>query len=433
MYGFIKKSYAALLTALVLGTNGACAYAQPMYGDADHSEVLTAADSAAVLGYTLNPAASGFTDEDIFYCDVDANGIITANDAALILARVLDRNYVFPAESTTSGGGIDITTSDSSTETTVATTTESTTESTTVTTTESTTVTTTESTTESTTVTTTQALPADACITINGTVFGIGQSESSLPAADRTGTAPDGIKWYSYCNDYNHYTKVGTAKGKVVQIVTYDLNASYDKVKVNSPISGYSSSPALYKAAETADINVYFDTNNSNKVYGIQLKDADYLVKNQDFSGARLDELEYQIFDMTNAFRAQNGVGRLRWSDDVAAVAKSHADDMVKKGYFNHKNLEGKKVGNYEAEDGTPVIGRLESAGLIYSACGENIDAGYYTAEAAMDGWINSKKGHRENLLATDFRYLGVGTAYNESDSMGYKTRFVQNFYTPVA
>lgn len=425
MYKFTKNL--ALITALAVAANTICACAQPLFGDADHSGSLAADDAAMTLSYTLNPAATGFTEEDVFYCDVDADGQISANDAAMILAKVLNSMYVFPAEKNTSGGSTEVTTTPAATETTTQTTTEATTETTTQTTTETTTQATTETTTESTT-----AFPADCSITVGNRVFGIGQSESSLPAANRTAVASDGIKWFSYTSSPTSYTKVGTANGKVVQILTYDNNATYDGVKIGNSVSGYSSSPALYKATSTTDINIYFDQNDGNKVYAIQLKDGGYLVKNQDFTGAKANELERQIFDMTNAFRAQHGVSELRWSDDVAAVARSHAKDMAANSYFNHQNLEGKKVGNTQNSDGTLTIGRLESAGLIYFACGENIDAGYYTAEAAVDGWINSTKGHRDNLLAADFRYLGVGAAYNENDSMGYKTRFVQNFYTPM-
>ena len=104
-------------------------------GDADMSGQLTANDAASVLAYVLNPAFADSDYYDFRGCDVDNSGEITAADASMIVHKVLNSEYIFPVETTTET-------------TTVLTTEETTTVSTTETTTEETT---TESTTEATT------------------------------------------------------------------------------------------------------------------------------------------------------------------------------------------------------------------------------------------------------------------------------------------
>jgi hypothetical protein len=100
-----------------------------LYGDADNNGILTANDAAVVLQKSLDgsyiPDLENVCDDYMKYLDVDCDGILTANDASVILQKTLDGSYIMPIETTT--------------ELTTETTTESTTISTTETTTETTT------------------------------------------------------------------------------------------------------------------------------------------------------------------------------------------------------------------------------------------------------------------------------------------------------
>ncbi|MCC8098325.1 MAG: hypothetical protein LIO44_07235 [Eubacterium sp.] len=123
----------------------------PFTGDADSSGALTANDAAVILAKVLNGDFTMAVERDnsdgidyVYKVDADGDGVLTANDAAMILRRVLDSAYVLPGEEVT----IVV---ESTTETTTETTTESTTEATNQTTTESSTETTTETPTEITT------------------------------------------------------------------------------------------------------------------------------------------------------------------------------------------------------------------------------------------------------------------------------------------
>jgi hypothetical protein len=72
----------------------------PIYGDADVDGVISANDAALVLqrvldADTLTPVEVKYASGQ-HYIDVDASGSITANDAACILAKVLNDEFELP-------------------------------------------------------------------------------------------------------------------------------------------------------------------------------------------------------------------------------------------------------------------------------------------------------------------------------------------------
>lgn len=428
MFNKFKKSILPIILCVGIAAAPITANAA-IYGDANSDGTLTATDSAYVLSYVLDPANTDISPQAVDYLDVTGDGMITAQDAAAILTKVLDYSYKFPAidDDITSGSGGDVNTSGSGMDTTVQTTVESTvhtTEASTQTT-EAFTETTTHKTETSTEVTTGDEIP-DSGIKTDSGIFVLGQAESTLPKAYSTGIAPDGLTWYSYSDDYAHYTKVGVENGSVVSIVTYDTDAAYDSVSIGSSIDTSSGNNDPYmniithKTTRDAIIEFYYDSNDSNRLYSIVLTSPSYLSTQNNYTANTVSELQKQITDMTNAYRAQYGLSPYAWNYTLAKVSQAHAEDMAENSYFSHKSLNGDTLGT-----------RIENSGLNYASCGENIDCGYYTAEGALNGWINSS-GHRANLLATKFTHIGVGTAYNPGDEMGYGTRFVQDFMRPA-
>jgi uncharacterized protein YkwD len=91
----------------------------------------------------------------------------------------------------------------------------------------------------------------------------------------------------------------------------------------------------------------------------------------------------------------------------LALASLAHANDMAGQNYFSH-----------DGKDGSNPAQRVQRAGYIYRATGENIAAGMTTAEAAVDGWIKSPP-HCANLMSPAFGEMGVGFAINNSSDMG--------------
>ncbi len=386
------KKYAAvsLVIALFLSFTVNASY---RYGDINSDDKITASDAALLLAYVLNPAAVNIDDEVLQHLDINMDNKITAADCAEILYKTLNNAYIMPIEKndSTSGSPFETTTvTDVSTETTTR-----------------------EATTESTT--------ADPnSIHSSGYTFTIGQSESSLPKADTVRTTPDGITWYAYDADYLHYTRVGVHNGAIVKIVSYDTSAAYDDVHIGDTIDYATGSTIDYNYTRLSETRLFIDTNDNNKLYAIMLTSRSYYTSSLDYSPEKCTALSMQIADDTNAFRAQHNLLDLVWNPDLAEVSQAYAEDMAENGFFDHIDLNGQNPGD-----------RIENAGLIYYYYGENINAGYYSAEESINGWVNSS-GHRANILNENFTQIGVGAAYNPDDTLEYYTRCVQNFFTPL-
>lgn len=113
------------------------------------------------------------------------------------------------------------------------------------------------------------------------------------------------------------------------------------------------------------------------------------------------DPAEGEVLALVNAQRSANGCGPVAWDEGLAAVARSHSDDMAARDYFSHTTPEG-----------ADPFQRAAAAGQ--SASAENIAAGQPTPAVVMDGWMNSP-GHRANILNCSLTRLGVGVGYGGS------------------
>jgi uncharacterized protein YkwD len=109
---------------------------------------------------------------------------------------------------------------------------------------------------------------------------------------------------------------------------------------------------------------------------------------------------------LLNKERASRGLGKLRADSKLRRAADGHAGDMVAKHYFDHTS-----------KSGTSFVTRIKRTGWTKSrrswTVGENIGYGsgsYATPSSMVQGWMNSS-GHRANILARQFRMIGIGVA----------------------
>ncbi|MBR1735482.1 MAG: hypothetical protein IJ736_00495 [Firmicutes bacterium] len=143
-------------------------------------------------------------------------------------------------------------------------------------------------------------------------------------------------------------------------------------------------------------------TNDSDNTYTAEIQTA------AETKGSSISELEKQVFELVNEERAKNGLPELEWSDELADFAREHSEDMVRRNYFGHTD-----------PDGVTFVDRINSAGIRYTHCAENVAAGSETAEGVMNQWLGSS-GHRANIMSRDVQYLGVGLCYDSSSAYGY-------------
>ncbi|GKV67689.1 putative membrane protein YlbC [Sporosarcina sp. NCCP-2716] len=111
--------------------------------------------------------------------------------------------------------------------------------------------------------------------------------------------------------------------------------------------------------------------------------------------------LERQILDITNLYRTNHELGRLKRDYRLQVVAREHSKEMALQNYFSQDSPTSGSLSN-----------RLELAGITVKKAGENIALNYTDAIEAVHGWLNSP-AHREVLLDRDFSHIGTGVYGN--------------------
>jgi cysteine-rich secretory family protein len=112
---------------------------------------------------------------------------------------------------------------------------------------------------------------------------------------------------------------------------------------------------------------------------------------------------EYGVLVFINEVRAAPGgagekvVPPLAWNDELAAAARSHSDDMIDHGCYQHDSC-----------DGTPWYKRIEKFYPSGGVIGENIGPGF-TGPTVLNMWLASPD-HRANLLSAAYTEVGVGS-----------------------
>lgn len=104
------------------------------------------------------------------------------------------------------------------------------------------------------------------------------------------------------------------------------------------------------------------------------------------------------VLALVNIERTSRGLVPLRFSANLNEAALGHTLDQAAQGDTFH----------FDPLDGSGPADRLTAAGYVFSRWGENVAAGFPTAAAVMQGWMNSS-GHCKNILNPAFTEIGVG------------------------
>lgn len=115
-----------------------------------------------------------------------------------------------------------------------------------------------------------------------------------------------------------------------------------------------------------------------------------------------LRDLTRKVLDAANRERRLAGLPELVWDDAAADEARRQSTNMMERGFFSHADpVRG------------PLSTRLNSAGIKWSRCGENLfrERGMDDPpDAAVESWMKSA-GHRAVLLDPVLSQSGVGIA----------------------
>jgi uncharacterized protein YkwD len=129
-------------------------------------------------------------------------------------------------------------------------------------------------------------------------------------------------------------------------------------------------------------------------------------------------QMESSITCLINDQRAAHGLAAVTPNPDLHQAALSHSKEMIDQSYFEHTSPAG-----------VTFMNRIESTGYMQGATtwtvGENLVWGtgpLSTPQAVVNAWMNSPP-HRENLLRSSFREIGVaalaGTPISRADGAG--------------
>ncbi len=131
-----------------------------------------------------------------------------------------------------------------------------------------------------------------------------------------------------------------------------------------------------------------------------------------------IDPLITEVVALTNSYRSQHGLEPLTLNINLSQSAQTHSQDMALSDFFSHTGSDGSRTSD-----------RTKLAGYESSYVGQNIAAGYITAEEVVRGWMNSP-GHRENILNPNYKEIGIGYYYLADDTgdVNYNSYWTQDF-----
>lgn len=136
-------------------------------------------------------------------------------------------------------------------------------------------------------------------------------------------------------------------------------------------------------------------------------------------SAGEYGALEWELFQRVSLHRDSMDLPRLRWNDDLAAIAREHSRAMAAGTVpFGHDNFQQR-------------VARAASVG--YVNVGENVAFNDYprdtTAMVAVAGLVNSPP-HR-NTMEGSWEHSGVGVARSPAGTWFYTQLFARRPSTP--
>jgi uncharacterized protein YkwD len=144
-----------------------------------------------------------------------------------------------------------------------------------------------------------------------------------------------------------------------------------------------------------------------------------------------LPSVAASVLCLVNTERARVALPALSLNLQLTQASQPMADRMVREQFFSH-----------DTPDGRTLLERIQPTGYLPNSgdwvVGENLAWGngpLATPDAIVAAWMNSP-GHRANILAADYRDIGIGLAVgsplaNKPGGTTYVTDFGQRAPTP--
>jgi uncharacterized YkwD family protein len=128
-----------------------------------------------------------------------------------------------------------------------------------------------------------------------------------------------------------------------------------------------------------------------------------------------LPKSEQQMLDLVNNERTSRGLKPLQAHSELIKAARLKSQDMVDGNYFSHNSPTYGSPGDL-----------LKLFNIKYSARAENI-AGNSSVERAHTALMNSKEGHKENILNENYTHIGIGIVHSGKYGLMFTQIFIKN------
>lgn len=126
-----------------------------------------------------------------------------------------------------------------------------------------------------------------------------------------------------------------------------------------------------------------------------------------------------ELIDMTNNYRASQGLSSLTINPRLTQAAVNKASDILSKQYFNHTSPEGKKFSDW-----------IREVGYKYFYVGENLAIDFDNNKDIFEAWLDSPT-HKENIDKPQYQEIGIA-ALNGKYKNRPSTVVVQLFGTRI-
>jgi len=123
-----------------------------------------------------------------------------------------------------------------------------------------------------------------------------------------------------------------------------------------------------------------------------------------------------EIIEETNLERSRNNLPSLKINESLTKAAQLKASYMFEKDFWAHI-----------APDGATPWKFILDSGYRYLYAGENLAKDFQNTNDVVDAWMNSKMGHRENLLGGN--YTDIGVAVVNGTLGGFETTLVVQMF----
>ncbi len=254
------------------------------------------------------------------------------------------------------------------------------------------------------------------------------QVTKAFGAPGRIDVTENNDAYYIYNNDYSRMAFIAVRDDKVVGFYSDSVDFSFHHIRYGDDIrqinralgKDYKEASILTYETDTYIAKILMDQLETHKVTGIYVQskaeDSSVLEDNEkQYTDIVIHNEEQMSYDLVNSIRMRNNLPPLSWSSSAESAARKHSEAMAKKGFFGHIDPELRTPGS-----------RLFAEGIGYSDCSENIIGGYGNAILSSHAIYNSDK-QRRNILSSEYRYVGVGFAYDTNSK--YRNYYTQIFY----